>query len=808
MLYNETHLKELQSSMQSIKGRVEIYKGSTLETTCTCSDVLKTFNIQREGENKFFGFGICQKLDLELIGQDTPLAITKEHEIKIAFGVADNFLYPYPTFHAQDIQKDSETDNIVLTAYDALYRAAEYTVADLGLTGGYTIGEFAVACASLLGVGITTNITDDILNTSYPEGANFEGTEDLRSALNAIAEATQTIYYINQDNQLTFKRLDRTGDSVFTIDRSIYTSLKNGSPCVLSRIAHATELGDNVISNPAIAFTTGEAIKINNIESIIQTRLRNKNLITYPYYNVDRTTNGVKYTVNSDGSITVNGTATANASFYLTRQLRLPAGTYTLSSVNLTRNNELRAAMYNADGSGVSYLSDQTFTITEEKLIDVYLVVLSGNTVSNVTYKPMLVEGAVISEYAQYLTDFSGVTVTANGASYTPTAEGIVNISAAPEVNITTNNTGVLIDVEYYIQGFTQYVRNNPFWDLREDIATLVNNAITTIGAFTIDPFECEWFGNYLLEIGDKIKLITRKGEVVNGYLLNDGITYNGGITEITTWAYEDNEAETATNPTTLGEALNQTFARVDKANKEITLQASRVSANSEAIASLQITTDGIKTNVNKVQTTADAAKSAADTASANVASLTTRVTTAETNISQKADSVTVEAIQNDVTTIDGKVVANETAISALQVNTESISASVTRVEETTNTKLNSLEGELVKVQNEVSLKMDTEKITAEITKIKEEGVERVETSTGFTFDEEGLTIEKTNSEMKTQITEDGMTVYRNDTEVLVADHEGVKAKDLSATTYLKIGGRSRFENYGNDRTGCFWIGG
>ncbi|MBE6782978.1 MAG: hypothetical protein E7536_03085 [Ruminococcaceae bacterium] len=62
--------------------------------------------------------------------------------------------------------------------------------------------------------------------------------------------------------------------------------------------------------------------------------------------------------------------------------------------------------------------------------------------------------------------------------------------------------------------------------------------------------------------------------------------------------------------------------------------------------------------------------------------------------------------------------------------------------------------------------------------------------------------------EIKTQITEDGMTVYKNDEEVLVANNEGVKAEDLHATTYLIIGTNSRFEDYGNGRTGCFWIGG
>ena len=61
---------------------------------------------------------------------------------------------------------------------------------------------------------------------------------------------------------------------------------------------------------------------------------------------------------------------------------------------------------------------------------------------------------------------------------------------------------------------------------------------------------------------------------------------------------------------------------------------------------------------------------------------------------------------------------------------------------------------------------------------------------------------------MSTTITEDGMTVYKDEEAVLIADNEGVRAEDLHATTYLIIGTNSRFENYGDNRTGCFWIGG
>ena len=91
---------------------------------------------------------------------------------------------------------------------------------------------------------------------------------------------------------------------------------------------------------------------------------------------------------------------------------------------------------------------------------------------------------------------------------------------------------------------------------------------------------------------------------------------------------------------------------------------------------------------------------------------------------------------------------------------------------------------------------------------IVNQGVDHVTTTTGFTFDEQGLTVNKTGSEMITQVTEDGMTISRSGTQVLVVNNQGVQATNLNANTYLIIGGRSRFENFGDNYTGCFWIGG
>lgn len=124
-------------------------------------------------------------------------------------------------------------------------------------------------------------------------------------------------------------------------------------------------------------------------------------------------------------------------------------------------------------------------------------------------------------------------------------------------------------------------------------------------------------------------------------------------------------------------------------------------------------------------------------------------------------------------------------------------------------TKVTAQETDLEQVTNRVSMAEQTaEGISLRVRSIVENGTDRVITSAGYTFDETGLTVRKSGKQIKTRITEDGMTVYKNDNAVLTANSEGVNAVDLHASTYLMVGGRSRFENYGTDRTGCFWIGG
>ena len=168
------------------------------------------------------------------------------------------------------------------------------------------------------------------------------------------------------------------------------------------------------------------------------------------------------------------------------------------------------------------------------------------------------------------------------------------------------------------------------------------------------------------------------------------------------------------------------------------------------------------------------------------------------------------EDIESDITTIESETTSLKQTVSSLALGADSISASVKSLEETMTNTTNGLANDISKVQEQVNLAMTSSDVKLEIQKELANGVKKVSTSTGFTFDDKGLMINKSDSEMNTQITEDGMKIYKNKDVMLTANNQGVDAKNLHATTYLIIGGNSRMEDFtedGKKRTAVFWIG-
>jgi hypothetical protein len=520
----------VSAPVRAVAAMVELYNGSTIAEVFSYQFNLKSVNVERIGDNsKFFGFGICQKTNIKLIDIARAINITTADSFKAYFKTTEaDYVNNYPTFIVTEVNRDENTNELSITAYDKIKKADEHTIAEIELNS-YTVQELAAAIATFLGLNslIITGVadTETCFNTSYAEGANFEGTETLRAVLNAIAEVTQTVYYIDGNNNLVFKRLSVSGPADLTIDKEQYITLESSTNRRLIAITHATELGDNI-------------------------------------------------------------TATLD------------------------------------------------------------------------------------------------------------------------------------------ISGTTQFIRDNPFWELREDIASLVENALAAVTGLIINQFSCSWRGNYLLEPADKIALVTKDNNTVISYVLNDVISYDGTLSAVTEWSYTESDNETESNPSNLGEAIKQTIAKVDKANKEITMLVSDIDANKENISTIQATTNDITAKVSSLE------KSSND-------------------------------INNDI----------------------------------------------AEIKKAVETQITDEAINIKISEALSNGVDKVDTTTGVVVDKDGISVSKSDSELSTNISHDGMRVEKDGDEVLTADSTGVNAANLHATTYLIIGKNSRLEDYA-DGTGIFYIGG
>lgn len=153
--------------------------------------------------------------------------------------------------------------------------------------------------------------------------------------------------------------------------------------------------------------------------------------------------------------------------------------------------------------------------------------------------------------------------------------------------------------------------------------------------------------------------------------------------------------------------------------------------------------------------------------------------------------------------TVEGEI--KEQLTSLQRDATEIIATAVTKAE------IADAYGDIDTLKKEVETRMTSAAVTIAIKEELSNGVEVLDTKTGYRFDKDGLSISETGSEISNLLDNTGMYVKRNSEDILVANADGVEATDLHAKTYLKIGageGRSRFEDYGINRTGCFWIGG
>lgn len=135
-----------------------------------------------------------------------------------------------------------------------------------------------------------------------------------------------------------------------------------------------------------------------------------KNRFKYPYTDTTKTVNGITFTDNGDGSITINGTATAQANFYIKSGVwrfdpnnTIEEGTYSINNISRNGNIFLCLNLYDAEGNPSTYVQSSSgaasFTVNKTmSLSNPRIVVYNGQTVNNLTVCPQLELGSVSTE--------------------------------------------------------------------------------------------------------------------------------------------------------------------------------------------------------------------------------------------------------------------------------------------------------------------------------------------------------------------------------------------------------------------------
>lgn len=150
---------------------------------------------------------------------------------------------------------------------------------------------------------------------------------------------------------------------------------------------------------------------LTEVEEIRGKTVAATNLIPYPYIETTKTVNGVTFTDNGDGTITVNGTATADSDFSIQswKSVYLPAGDYFFSgtpSNGSTTTYYINYAAKNGDttifdfqevGNGRAITASQNIT-------NIYgaIRIKAGAVLSNVIFRPMMNAGTEAESYSKW----------------------------------------------------------------------------------------------------------------------------------------------------------------------------------------------------------------------------------------------------------------------------------------------------------------------------------------------------------------------------------------------------------------------
>ncbi len=166
-----------------------------------------------------------------------------------------------------------------------------------------------------------------------------------------------------------------------------------------------------------------------------------KNLIPFPYNNSNKENNGITWTINSDGSITANGTATETSIFIIRDfDFTLSQGVYTASGAKGGSASTALIQIATENYAEAWNIIENTSVVLkkDEKML-VQMVVYKGETVNNFKFYPQIEFGDKATFYAPY-----------EGLTYSATVGETIEVEQYDRItNIFSNTTGGAVCTQF-----------------------------------------------------------------------------------------------------------------------------------------------------------------------------------------------------------------------------------------------------------------------------------------------------------------------------------------------------------------------
>lgn len=268
-------------------------------------------------------------------------------------------------------------------------------------------------------LALTSDIPENIVTTDTDQ--TIDGTKAFTSPITVGGQTWRTVY---MKDSFVYT-VDGYSYEVTYPEKSGLMALKSDIPTDYATQGQLAQTNQNVedlytileqaqvvtVTTLEQAYTTRETADGENIVDGVQTTVKEirgktvatENLIPYPYEESTKTENGITFTVNSDGSITANGTTTVNPSIFNVAKISLNAGTYALRSfVNVANAGicqfyiDIPSEPNDRTGNGV------TFTLQDDIVNkNVNIIVNPSQTVNNLVFRPMLNAGTTAKPYSK-----------------------------------------------------------------------------------------------------------------------------------------------------------------------------------------------------------------------------------------------------------------------------------------------------------------------------------------------------------------------------------------------------------------------